>query len=279
MSTRCNIALPPLSRWVFVLAGLAAGRALVAWFWLEAELRPDTRLYVSDGLGLFPSPLGRVLGSWGLDVLAVYNAAACAALVVLAALLAQHYGGRPFLAGLIALCIPVAFWTVFVGMDALGAALLLGAVLCRAKRKTFDEGFLLFAAVAVHLAVAPLVLAAALTNRRLWVPGAAVAVLVASAALLTPYGGNATGLLQPSRVFAVGTLTLLLALMPFGPWLVRLFRAHELRSLLVAWAVATGLAAGVVGAEAKSSNTRYALPLVLLAAVIVATPSGSRWNI
>jgi len=268
------------SRWVWLISALSGLRALIAWLVLDAVLIPDTALYAQGGLGLFPSPLGRALGAFGPVGLGVATVVASFFLPYLAARIARAAGGAPVLAAGIALLTPLALWSMFVGVDALGAALLLAALASHLEHRV--RWAVAFAALAVlaHLAVLPLVLVLVLVLIRSWAYRiaalAALAVFAAGVLRLTAYGGNLAALREPASIVKVGILTLGIAFLPYLVALRRLLTASELRPLLVALALGTALAAGYVGAQERRTNARYALPLVVLLAAVVAVPNRAR---
>lgn len=115
-----------------VVAAALASSARAAFFWLEdhASLEPDTGLYTQGGIGLYPSPLGRALGALGPSVFAWANVVACGLVVVLVAVLASRAGGSPALAAVVALVTPLAYWTIFSGVDCIAACLVVAAGVC-----------------------------------------------------------------------------------------------------------------------------------------------------
>lgn len=265
-----------MTRWVWLFVGLSGARALVGWLVLDATLIPDTELYAAGGLGLFPSPIGRALGAFGVVGLGVATVVGSAALPYLAARLATRAGGGALFAAAVAFATPLALWSMFVGVDAIGAALFLAACVAGLEHR---YGWLVaFAALAVltHLAVLPLVVLLVLVVASSWAHRlVGLAVLAAFAGLVlafTDYGPVVYSLDDPAAIAKVGGLTLLIAFLPYVVALRRLLSASDLRPLLVACALGTAFAAGLVGAAERQSNARYALPLVVLLAAVVARP-------
>jgi len=265
-----------ISRWVYVACALAGLRSFVAVAFLGAVLEPDTGIYAQGGLGLFPSPVGRALGAFGVVGLAVATVAASAALPWLAARIALQVGGSPTLAAVVALLTPLALWSIFVGVDALGAAFVLAGVLAHLRGRPTHAIAWAALAAATHLATLPLVVLLVLVVVPRWRERlVVVAIFAAFAALVlavTPYGGNLAVLDHPADIAKVGVLTVLLALLPYSVATKRLLRRTQLRPLLVALAAGTAAAAGFVGGLERQTNARYALPLVVLLAAVVAVP-------
>jgi hypothetical protein len=180
-------------------------------------------------------------------------------------------------AAAIALATPLMWWSMFVSVDAAGSALLLAAVYGLLRGRERRALLLACAGIAAHLAVAPLVVAGivvagrARARARSLVVGAIVVAAITVAAV-TPSGGNAAGFLQPGRVLIVGSATLAIVGLAFLPAAGRLLCWSRASWLLVAFAVGTFLAAGVVGAAERSSNARYGLPLVLLLCAAASVP-------
>ncbi|MET0561453.1 MAG: hypothetical protein ABW012_07590 [Gaiellaceae bacterium] len=151
-------------------AGVAL--SLTTTLGLGLDLQPDVSLY-TNGVGLFPSPLGTLAGAFGYPGLAIVQALAMgflAAGLVLARL--------PLLAA--AALTPTLAWSMFLGVD-LAAAVAVAAGVLLSRRS------LLGLAVGYHLAVLPVV--GIVLGRRWLLAGAAVA---AGVLLLTPYGVGAS---------------------------------------------------------------------------------------
>lgn len=267
-------------RLAYVFAGATVARVLFMWFAWRAQLRPDAGFYVDSGVGLFPSPLGSLAGAFlGWTGLAILNALAAGACVLLVALLADRLGFRVGLAaGVCALSPVFIFWTGFLGVDALAAALVLGAVYLRLSGRTLAAGVVILAAVLVHYAIAPAVLAALLwelRHRRLLALGLVTLSLAALAyvASRTLFAPALAAVWHPTPLIVWGGATLVLALAPFVPFLGRIAAvdAAPLRPYLVALALGVIAAAGGMAAVGDhDTGVRYALPLTALAAVAVA---------
>lgn len=260
---------------VAALAVVAFVRGLVMFFVLDARLVPDTAIYAQGGFGLFPSPVGRALGAFGAGPLAVANAAGAAVMVLAAAALAHRCGGRPWLAALLVTVAPLGLWGMFASVDALGAALVAAGLWAYLEERRRAAYGLMALACATHLAVVPLVAAWALVGlrarARLVVLGSTV-LLSAAVLVLTPYGGIVSAVATPATVLAVGLATagiVALTFLPAAPWVLR---RNPLRRQTVALLVGVVVAAGVVGAAERRSNSRYALPLVPVLSAAAAIP-------
>lgn len=238
-----------LSRLVYGVAAIAGVRALVFWIVARAALDPDTSLYARGGLGLFPSPLGRLVGNGGEWGIALFNVAANVLLVLGAAQLARRHGGRPLLAASIALAAPLALWTIFAAMDTAAAAAIVWAL-------ALGRRSLLAVAVGLHLAA--LLVAVALVAREARVRVVAGLAAVGLVLLLaTPYRSVLSidmGLVASSAAITVGVFAL-----TFAPFVRRIAPALP---IVLGGAVAAGLVAGA----AWQTNMRYTLPAVPVAA-------------
>lgn len=224
---------------------LTTSGGIVAYFVFRLQLRPDYSLYVGHGLGLFPSPAGRLLGALGLLVAA--NAAAAGVLVAW-----LWCSGVAWWRLLVAA--PVLVWLLPAGVDALGALAALYALTARRSSGVAGGAAL---ALLVHpvAAVAP---AVELLRRRPWI---GFLLLVGALALvsLTPYRAVLTPT-SSAPAAVVGLALVAVCLASFPTW-----GRHEL---------VLSLAVGVAGYLVRSSDhgtgiayLRYALPVVLLGAL------------
>lgn len=242
---------------VAIASGL---RAFAAWRYFGAVLEPDTALYAQGGVGLFPSPLGRLVGMGGVAAVAALNVAANVVLVYAIAGVARRMGGRPWVAVLVFAATPLSWWTIFAGVDTAAAALIVGA---------FAWGYGLrhlwwFAAASLFHLAALLVVAAyvAVLHRAaaLWLLLVGVAL-----ALATPYRSVVLDV-NPRTVAASAILTALLAGLTAPFWLGR-------SAVLVLPALAGGaLAAGLVSSGAIETNARYMLPAVAIGSAVLGGP-------
>lgn len=257
---------------MFVLAALALVRALIAGQLLDARLIPDTELYAAGGLGLYPSPLGRVLGLAGTPGLIVASSSAAAIVVVLTALVARSYGRDMFLPALLAFIVPASVWLIFPGVDAAGVCLLLGAVL--ARRRAPLCALLLVLAPAVHLATAPVALGLAwvlLPWAVAYTYSLTLAILGATLVVATPY---ALALSLDLRSIGYGVASVALALSIALPLAYRL-RRSPLRAHVIASALGAVAAVALVQADDPGTVTRYALPVLALYAAAVSSRSST----
>lgn len=249
---------------------------MCAWFMWEAQLLPDTALYVGGGIGFFPSPLGRVIGSGGWLFLATANAIAGAAVMVLVAVLAHRLGGSAVWAAVIAFLTPLSLWTIFAGVDTLGVAFLLLAFVLYDAKLTRWALLSALVAVGVHLSLLPIVLVGVILSGQSWRRTLGVGIGVAAFAVLmllvTPYGGVMASLHRPVSAIAVTALTLALAFLAYVPFGRRVLaggsRARRMLAVLVA-----GIALGVcLQAQDRTTNMRYTLPLVMFLSAVVTCP-------
>jgi hypothetical protein len=259
---------------VVLLALAAVVRTLYGWYHWHAQLMPDTWLYVQGGIGLFPSPLGRLIGSFGPNALAWVSALSTGAIVLLAAAIADELHGRRTLAAALAFCAPLGIWTIFAGVDALACALLLAGVWLLLRNGWRHALACFTAAVLAHPAALPVV-AALFWTRRTWHYSLAAGAIGVLALALTPYNGIVEGLNHPLGFLRAGGATVAIAAATMAPLIYWTRHRTRLTRALNAFAVGTFLAAGFAGAaEGVHSVARYALPLVMLAcAVACAAPA------
>jgi hypothetical protein len=244
-----------------VWGGLAAALSLVATLGAGVVLVPDVSLYVGSGVGLYPSPLGTLVGSLaGVEGLAALHAAATAGLVVLA------LRARPSLRA-VAVSVPVLWWVVPLGVDVIAALLLVaGLVYGRRWASWLAAGF--------HLAALPLAIAAAAAGarRRLAALGLALGALGLA---LTPYGAAVPGgmgsLLQALPAAAV---VLALGLAPVGLGARLPLPALAGTAAVVLYATAAHVESGEPFGLSVFAASRYALPLAVC--VLVAQRSDGR---
>lgn len=269
-----------------VLVG--AVKPLLAWavFGELPVLDPDTSLYAQGGLGVWPSPLGRLVGVGGLPALVALNVAANALLVLGVVLLAasssssgagaaerRTFAGarRAQAAGLLVLVSPLAVWSIFVGMDTIAAAaLVFGLLALRRAHRTASKALGGLAA-GFHMA-AIAVLAFAWTDGRSGmryraIGSAAVALLGLALALVTPYGA-ALQELDLDRAASSAIATAAVFGLTFLPWLPRLRPALP--------AIAGGaVCSGLMASSSWETNCRYMLPAVAIASAAAVRSSNS----
>jgi hypothetical protein len=194
---------------------------------------------------------------------------------LLAAAIAKQLGGSPVLAAGLMLLMPAAFVTMYVGLDALGTALCLAALLAHLQgRGRRCAGFALAACLA-HYSVIPMVVGGMLASggRRAWVWLGAATVVAGGfgVALVTNYRPALDALDEPGSIVLWGALTLGLA----GVWLLplasRLVAPSPVRRILGIAMVAAGGTAGVMATvENGGTQVRYTLPVVALACATAA---------
>lgn len=183
-------------RLAYLLALLTAGRCWWTWQRFGYTMEPDFSLYTQGGLGLFPSPLGRALGALGAQPFAAASTVAAGAVVVLCALLARRLGGSASLAALLAALIPATLYLGYTGIDPIGLAVLLAAIL-------WHSSLLGVTAALLHLSLAPFALL--LLPRSTWPARFALVAfsgLLVACLLLTPYSDIVYGLFNPDALTA-----------------------------------------------------------------------------
>lgn len=207
MSDRKTVALVALAAAMFCAYG---------YFAIGLVMLPDFHLYTAGGVGLYPSPGGRLLGAAGETVFAIVSIASVAAIVALAAIAAADNGcpawwGAAAMAGS-----PAILWFAYAGIDPIGVALLAGGITL-ARRARVLEGSSPRAGVAriaalgavagaalVHLSLVPFALL--LLPRSTWQARLAlgtVAMVTIAALLTTPYSGVLLGALSIDALQAI----------------------------------------------------------------------------
>ncbi len=251
---------------IVVAAGLMGLRSFYGWSEFDLRMVPDFELYTAGGVGLYPSPLGRLAGSLGPDVFAGLSIGASVALVlVIGFAVRRRRGGLAAVAGLAALAVaPASLYFNYAGIDALA---LLPFALAAAGVLP-----IVFAVVAglTHLSLAPyLVLLMPRPSQASWwswfvlVP---FGFIVAAALLMTPYAGILTQLVAVAFVsnFVLGLAAWAILSAPLF-----LFGRPSGR---------TWLAALIGAAECGAQNhlqARYLLPAVVLGFVDMKRPAFS----
>lgn len=234
---------------------VAATLSLVCSLVLGLWLSPDVAFY-TGGVGLFPSPLGTLIGAAGVEVLAIVHALAVGAVFAGLVLL------RPPLY-VVALATPSLLWLAWLGVDAIAAVL-------------FAWGYLrgrslgLVLAVGVHLAALPLALGA--VRRRGLV--LAVAAFGAAVLVLTPYGVGLTVSLDELATGAAFAACITgVALLPAVAGRVVRGRVLWLAAgtfAAITYAGAWDAHRGVYLGNIVGGTLRYALPLALVSLALSA---------
>lgn len=184
-------------RLAVVLALAMVVRSAVAWHNVGLNMQPDFDLYTQGGLGLYPSPLGRLAGALGPHPFA-WLSILCSGLCVLAVgLLARRYGGSPAWSSALFFLSPASLYLSYAGIDAIALALLLLAL-------SGIAGPLLGPVAALtHLSLLPF---AILFLPWTW-PGRFVAIVLGGAVslslLLTPYSGVLLGWMHRDALTAL----------------------------------------------------------------------------
>jgi hypothetical protein len=230
-------------------------------------LQPDASYYVG-GVSLFPSPLGTVLGTaGGYTGLALLNAAAAFAIILLVALLALELGNRPLVAQGLALLVAPAEWFRDWGMDAPAVALLLAAALLQLRGRSRGALSAAALAAATHLAALPLALGAIVVQARRSRTVVIALGLAAAGAVIAARTAYATAfdvLLEP-HAFVEGAHELVLACWPIL-LLSPVATLHPRVRLLVFGSALGAIVAGAIPATVGQFGlTRYAVPCLFIA--------------
>lgn len=245
---------------VLLLVAFVVGRSAYGYFDLGLVMRPDFQLYTQGGIGLFPSPVGRLLGVLGPVPFALVSIAASGVCVWAVALAARRRGLSPRLAAVVFVCSPGSLYLAYAGIDSIGLALLLLSIAGAWSAWTLPLSAL------THLSLAPFSL---LALPRTLAARAAVGVVAActfGSLLLTPYAGILTGLLHSGAPAAMGYGFLVSIVLSFPALLF-------VRGVPGMWWVATGVGVAECGLQ-HHLQARYLLPAAAVAAVYARSP---RW--
>lgn len=240
-------------RLAYFAGAVVAVVALQAYFLDGLVMHPDFELYTQGGLGFYPSPLGRALGALGPSLFAVLSSVAAGAVVVLSAARADSSSR----ATAIACSSPAVLYLLYAGIDPIGLALLLAALVT-------GRPLLLVLAALAHLSLAPfalLLLPRSTASQKAGL-GVVVAVSVGSL-LLTPYAGIVYGAFRLDALTAA-----LMGLAAFAVIAAPSVVCNRLDRL-------TYLSAGIGAAECLVQHhlqARYLLPAAFIA---VASPARS----
>lgn len=239
----------------------------VAVYRFGIPLEPDASYYVG-GLSLFPSPLGTLLGTaGGYSGLALLNAFAAFAIILLVGLIARDVGSHALAAQILALLIARGEWFTSWGMDSPAVALLLAAALLHFRGRSRWAIVLVGLAAATHLAALPLALGVlAVYARR---PGTvAITVGLAAAGFLVAwFTGYRAGfrLLHEPSALVEGAHELLLACWPLAILACVATFHPRVRLLFIGSAVGAILAGAIPASVGQLGVTRYAIPCVFIA--------------
>lgn len=241
---------------------------------LGFRLVPDTDAYLglTGGPWFYPSVLGRLIGSGGIDRMAIASTLAAGALGYFVVALAQAHGSRGWLAIALVQLSLVGWYTQAVAFDSAGALCLVLAAYLRDTRlrdSAAVAGMLLHPASVVGY-----------LGWRAWSGGVAAMLSVAAVAscglaalLLSPYAGivsaHGAGMFMP----VVGTATLGLAAV--GLSMLAGIRFGGPGLALALWALASGL---LIAAAQENIQPRYLLPAVCLLAASAYWKGRPRWT-
>lgn len=249
-----------------VVAGAFLG-SLAVTLGAGVVLEPDVAYYTS-GIGFFPSPVGTLIGT-GLGVagLGLLHASAVAVIVWLVITAAPP-------AWAVFASLPALFWLVPLGVDAVSAALLAGALL------GLGTGALVVAGL-THAAAIPVGLVVTAVQRGMGLPVAGFIGAVLLVLALTPYGA-AVPTSGGALLLGAGCALIAVAL-GFAPAVAGHLELSPALSAValgvggVAWfAAASDLERDLDASLVAFAVTRYALPLAVCVLVVGARVSDGR---
>jgi hypothetical protein len=230
-------------------------------------LEPDASYYVG-GLSLFPSPLGTLLGTaGGYSGLALLNAFAAFAIILLVGVIARGLGHNALLSQILALLIARAEWFESWGMDSPAVALLLTAALLHLRGRSRWAVVFVGLGAATHLAALPLalgVLAVHARRRNVVALGVGLAAAGTLVAWFTGYRAGFRVLHEP-HAFVEGAHELLFACWPLVILACVATFHPRVRLLFVGSAVGAILAGAIPASVGQLGLTRYAVPCVFVA--------------
>ena len=246
---------------VLAAAVLVAAHSLWTWLAHGIAIQPDFDYYTQGGLGLFPSPIGRALGSLGPHWFASMSIVASGVCVYAVARRAE----RPTLAAWLFAVSPATLQQLsYAGIDPIGFALLL---LAFAGIRPMSMAVL---AAMTHLTLIPFALLqfARSGTRARWAGIGAVVAIAALGFLFTPYRGIVESNVGSTMLaaFVVGLAVGVLVSLP---------------ALLVVRPSRLWLLAVVIGATECALvlhvQPRYLLPAAALAAIGPVRPAVARF--
>ncbi len=260
--------IPASQRERVVLGALPAALGIAVYFSLVLP-EPDAGYYVA-GVGLFPSPVGTLVGALGGYVgLTVFNAVAAFALLAIVGLVARELGHHPLAAQALALVLVRGGWFQTSGMDAPGAALLLTALLLDLRGRTRRAAVATLLAAATHLATLPLALAAMAARapraRATWCSLTILAAAGTAAGLSTGYRAGFRVLGDPQG-FVEGAHELLQACWPLVLLAPIATVARRVRPYLLGAAAGAIVAGAIPASVGQVGLTKYAIPCLFVAA-------------
>lgn len=261
-------------RWDIVLAVVATTKSLAAWFFWSFLLVPDASLYVENGIAIFPSIPGTIIGNiLGWNGLAVANAIAAGVCVYFAGVLAARSGGSRYRAAIAATILPLAvIYPMYLSIDTLALAVFLGAIILLQERRNKLGTVALIASATMHLALVPIaaIYPLGVKYAERWIrPAIIIAVfLVTIIGLFTDYGAVLNEPHHFSAGMVAGLLSCIAALVLFGPALMTL----NIETRVISWAFFAAFFGAIAAAASMSSgdpthfNMRYFVPATFLAA-------------
>lgn len=183
--------MTPRARRIVAALAIAGGvRAALSWMLLRFRAEPDFSSYTKGGIGLYPSPIGRLLGIVGPGDFAMLSAIGAGICVYLVALLAVTYGRDGWHAALYFVVLPIGWLTAAASVDAPALALFLAGALYVRRREFRSARTFTAAAMLTHLQLVPFVLVGGVRWSRSAIATALPVAAVATVSLLlTPYAG------------------------------------------------------------------------------------------
>lgn len=228
---------------------------------MGSHLDPDALLYGQGGFGWYPSPIGRLIGSFGMtNGLWLTQSIAGAMLGFLLVRYVQSAGGSPIVALSTLHLSPAGWYLQPISVDVLASTMATCGVVygrrCRVASATIVS-LLHPASLVAFGSVTWIALRRAGWIRLLATALGAIALFLPWA-LLTPYGGVLTGWADVAFLWALPTFAL-----GFGPiWIVRRY-VRMSRGLYRASLISAVLGAAQAGAQGHM-QVRYMLPALLL---------------
>lgn len=244
------------------LAFFVVLRSTWGYYDLGLTMQPDFQLYTVGGIGLFPSPIGRLLGALGPDIFAIISILASAVCVIAVALIARRCKLAPGLAATLYVISPASLYLSYAGIDAIGLALLLLSIAGVASK------WLLPLSALTHLSLVPYVLVTLPRTLAAYATTITVTFTALAALLMTPYSGVIFGILHPDALQAMA----LGFLLGIGLSLPALFFVRRVPGIYYA-----ALAIGVFECGVQHHlQARYLLPAAAIAATQVQAPAWLR---
>lgn len=261
----------------YVPAGAIGFLSILGVGYFRATLPPDTGLYLHGGSWLYPSPMGRFLGTiGGYQGMAFLTALSATFLPYLIGKLAEQNGRDRVAASWYVLLFPAAWYLFAVSVDAIAALFLVISIVVSDRKLSLLS---LTIAALLHLALLPaVVLIAALKHLR----GLALFFFFMLAACVsfaymvaTPYGLLVSNHVNFSHFVTRGFLTFFVGIAPF--LIAKLTRKNLHMDSLIFFGLSIAAIGGLEAAMQQHFQPRYCMVGALILAAGIAPLTRSEY--